>query len=46
MRGGDANGDEAVDQLQRGEDLRATAAEAGYIGCVDQVLGIELRQPF
>ena len=38
---------EARDQLQRGKDLRAvTAAGAGFSGLVDQVLGIQLLQPF
>ena len=31
-------GGEAVEQLQRGEGLRATAAGAGFAGDVDQVL--------
>ena len=38
-------GREAVEQLQRSEDLRATAAGAGFAGVVDQVLGIALLQP-
>jgi len=37
---------EAVEQLQRGQELRVTAAGAGFAGCVEQVLGIPLLQPF
>ena len=39
-------GGEAVDQFQRGQDLRATAAGAGPGVLVEQVLGIPLLQPF
>jgi len=37
---------EAVEQLQRGQELRATAARTRFAGCVEQVLGIPLLQPF
>ena len=37
---------EAVEQLQRGQDLQATAVGAGFAGFGEQVLGIPLLQPF
>ena len=39
-------GGEAVDQLQRGKELWAAVARAGFAGGVEQVLGIALLQPF
>ena len=39
-------GSEAVDELQRGQELRATAARTRFAGLVEQELGIPLLQPF
>ena len=39
-------GGEAVDQLQRGQHLWATAAMARFAGGVEPVLGIALLPPF
>ena len=37
---------EAVEQFERGQELRATAAGAPFRGVVDEVLGVEFAQPF
>ncbi len=38
-------GGEAVDQLQRGKELWAAAARAGFAGVVKQAFGIECAEP-